>query len=464
MIRSTPVPITTPTAAFPPGFAWGAASAAFQIEGAAAVDGRKESVWDMYCRVPGAVVDGVGPDPACDHYRRSAEDVALMREIGLKAYRFSLSWPRILPNGTGAVNEAGLAFYDRLVDQLLAAGIEPWVTLFHWDYPIELFYRGGWLNPDSPRWFADYASLVARRLGDRVKRFMTFNEPQNVANLGHGSGSHAPGLKLPRREVVRVIHHILLAHGLGARALRAAAPGPIQVGHAHSGWVNMPLDAASAADRAACEANMFGCGKWHPQKYSWWNDPLVLGRYPEDGLATLGADGPPIAPGDLETIKAPLDFLGINYYGGTPIRAGAQGQPEDVAYPDDMPLVHPRRPIAPAGLYWGPRLIHSRYRLPVVVTENGFSGLDWVGHEGKVEDPGRSEWIRQHLRHIRQAISDGAEVGGYFYWSATDNLEWAEGYRQRFGLIHVDFATQQRTLKESGRFYGKVIAARGAGL
>lgn len=449
--------------AFPEGFVWGAASASFQIEGAASEDGRKESVWDMYCRKPGAIEDGETGAVACDHYHRFREDVALFKDIGLKAYRFSIAWSRVIPDGTGAVNAKGIAFYDQLVDELLAAGIDSWVTLFHWDYPMELFYRGGWLNPDSPKWFADYAETIVDALGDRVKNWMTFNEPQNVANLGHGSGTHAPGLQLPRKEIARVIHHILLAHGLSNKVLRNAGSDH-KIGHAHSGWINIPADPNSAADIAATAKNMFDCSFWHPQKFSWWNDPLQKGYYPEEGLEELGNDAPGIGPDDMAIINQPLDFMGINYYGGTCIKAGQDGEPIDIEYPPGVDTVYPKWVVQPQGLYWGPSLLHERYGRPMAITENGLPNLDWVGTDGQVHDPQRIEWIRTHLNAIHQAIQDGADVMGYFYWSATDNLEWAEGFRRRYGLIHVDFNTQKRTLKDSARWYGDVISRNGMDL
>jgi beta-glucosidase len=318
-------------AQFPKDFVWGAAAASYQIEGAAQVDERGPSVWDMYCRKPGAVWNEHTGDVACDHYHRYAEDVALMKEIGLQAYRLSIAWPRIQPEGTGKPNAKGLDFYDRLIDSLLSAGITPWITLFHWDFPLALYHRGGWLNRDSADWFADYTTHVVARLSDRVKHWMTLNEPQVYIGAGHHEGRHAPGDRLAFKEVLRAGHHTLLAHGKSVLALRAAARQPLRIGYAPVGMPKMPLDPSSAADLAAAKELMFGVRTETAWTNTWWMDPAYLGHYPEEGLRFFGANAPEVQAGDMDTIHQPLDFFGVNIYQGQYVRAGQDGQPEEVS-------------------------------------------------------------------------------------------------------------------------------------
>lgn len=448
---------------FPADFVWGAAAASYQIEGATRADGRGPSVWDMLCRRPGAIWSGHTGDVACDHYRRWAEDVELMRDLGLKGYRFSVAWTRILPSGTGRVNPKGLAFYDRLVDGLLAAGIQPWCTLFHWDYPQELYDRGGWLSPDSPKWFADYTRVVVRKLSDRVRHWMTQNEPQCYIGLGHRDGVHAPGDKLGWREVLLAAHHSMLAHGLAVRAIRAAARRPALVGAAPVGSHAIPASPA-ARDVAAAKRASFRVSKGSYWNTTWWTDPLIFGRYPEDGLQAYGADVPKHSRRDLETMQAPLDFFGANIYQSDTVRAGKGGRAEPVGRAVGHPLTAMPWPLTPDALYWGPRFFWERYKLPIVVTENGLANTDWVAVDGRVHDPQRIDYLTRYLGALRRAIRDGVPVLGYFQWSIMDNFEWAEGYAKRFGLVHVDYPTQTRTPKDSYYWYRDVIASGGASL
>jgi beta-glucosidase len=445
--------------AFPSGFVWGAAAAAYQIEGAAHEDGRGESIWDTFCTKKDAVYGGHTGDVACDHYHRWPQDVALMKELGLGAYRLSISWPRVLPAGTGAVNEPGLAFYDRLIDGLLAANITPWVTLFHWDYPHELYCRGGWLSPDSPRHFADYVQVVIDRLGDRVAHWMPLNEPQCFLGLGHWTGAHAPGLKLSRKDVLLATHHALLAHGRGVQVIRARARRTPIIGCAPVGFTRYPAT-DSPADIDAARSAMFAVdGNWNSN--SWYSDPVNLGRYPEDGLRAFGADVPKIAPGDFETMCQPLDFYGVNIYNATPVRQGPDGNPIEAARPPGHALTAYKWTIDPESLYWGPRFLFERYELPIVIAENGMSNLDWIALDGECHDPQRIDFTRRYLMALWRAIRDGVDVRGYFHWSILDNFEWHQGYRERFGLIHVDFETLQRTPKESYRWYAQLIGTHG---
>lgn len=459
-------------ASFPADFAWGAAAASYQIEGAIGAEGAGESVWDMFCRVPGKVFENHDGSVACDHYHRHAEDVALMRELGLPNYRLSISWPRILPDGTGAVNEKGLAFYDRLVDELLAAGVRPWVTLFHWDFPLALYRRGGWLNADSPHWFADYAQVVVDRLSDRVSHWFTLNEPQCYIGLGLQLGVHAPGDKLALAEVLRAGHHTLLAHGRAVQVIRARAKIPPLIGLAPASSVAIPADENNPADVAAARTAMFTTGPKSPLYWdavpcwsnAWWSDPIFLGRYPEDGLEAFGAAAPKFTAEDLRLIAQPLDFFGVNIYNGSVVRARADGAAQKLPQPAGAPMTALKWPVTPSCLYWGPRFFHERYKLPVLIAENGLSSHDWVALDGKAHDPQRIDFLHRHLRELRRAIADGVDVRGYFHWSILDNFEWAEGYKERFGLVHVDYATQKRTPKDSAFWFRDLIAQNGATL
>lgn len=448
---------------FPNGFTWGAATSSYQIEGAASEDGRGPSIWDQFCNVDGAVHSGHKGDVACDHYHRSEQDVAIMAAMGLKAYRFSVSWPRVMPTGRGPVNPQGLAFYDKLVDRLLGAGIEPWCTLFHWDLPLELHRQGGWLNAESPAWFEDYAAQIVDLLSDRVTHWMTINEPQIFVGLGYGTGVHAPGQKLHFAEQLLIGHRAMLAHGRAARVIRARAKKKAIVGWAPVGRAGIPISESPADIEAARRRSMEidAKGFWNN---TWFADAACLGRYPEDGLRLFGADVPKIAPGDMETIAAPLDFYGVNIYSGEPVRAGDKGEPVAVPRGPGFPQTAFGWTIEPDSLYWGPRFLYERYKLPIVVTENGLSCFDFPAVDGKVHDATRIDFLTRYLRSLGRAIDDGVKITGYFQWSLLDNFEWAEGYRQRFGLVYVDYQTLQRTPKDSAEWYANVIRTNGAAL
>lgn len=450
---------------FPKPFTWGAATAAYQIEGAAFEDGRGLSVWDMFCRKPGAVWNGHTGEVACDHYHRVKDDVALMKRLGLQGYRFSVSWSRVVPNGPGEVNAKGLAFYDRLVDELLGAGIQPWLTLFHWDFPYELSCRGGWLNRDSIDWFAEYAQVVAERLSDRVDHWITHNEPNFFLPLGYVAGSHAPGLKYADAEFLRAAHHVFCAHGKAVQALRAVARKPLRIGFAPAGFVKLPADGGAAAIETA-RAAMFAVTNRGHFNNAFYMDPVLSGKYPEDHLELFKDALPPIREGDMELMSQPLDFLGANIYSGATVdpRPGGTG-----AYPERReapghPLTLCAWNVVPESLYWGPRFLHERYKLPIVVTENGMSGHDWVAEDGAVHDPYRIDFLTKYLRALARASQDGVDVQGYFHWSLLDNFEWTDGYKHRFGLVHVDYASQQRTPKDSFEWYRQLIATHGNGL
>jgi beta-glucosidase len=449
---------------FPENFAWGAATASYQIEGAVAEGGRGLSVWDMLCRKPGAIWGGQTGNVACDHYHRWSEDVALMKQMGLKAYRMSVCWPRVIPGGVGRINEEGLAFYDRLVDGLLEAGVQPWLTLFHWDYPHELFCRGGWLNRDSIDWFADYTRVIVDRLGDRVKNWMTFNEPQMFLALGHVAGTHAPGMKYADAEMLRLCHHAYCAHGKAVQAIRASS-SDASVGYAPAVFVKIPPGDGAGDIELAREAMFAVTNRGHFNN-AFYMDPVLLGKYPEDHLEQFRDVLPPIQAGDMELMCQPIDFLGANIYGGTTVEPRVNGQGD---YPERKeaqghPITMMGWHTVPESLYWGPRFLAERYKLPVVITENGMSGHDWVTPDGCVHDPYRIEFTRQYLGALKRAVRDGIDVRGYFHWSLMDNFEWAEGYKQRFGLIHVDYSNQKRTLKDSAHWYAQVIRENGSNL
>jgi beta-glucosidase len=445
---------------FPSGFVWGAAAASYQIEGAAHKDGRGLSVWDTFCRKEGAIFSGHDGDVACDHYHRWREDIELMKELGLKAYRLSISWSRVLPEGVGKPNEQGLAFYDRLIDGLLEAGITPYVTLFHWDYPYSLYCRGGWLNRESVDWFAAYAKLIALRLGDRVTRWMTLNEPQCFLGLGHHDGVQAPGLKLAWMDVLRAMHHSLLAHGRAVQVLREHCVRDPIIGWAPLGEVKFPAS-NSPADIDVARARTMAADSRDLWSNTLFSDPICLGHYPEDALRAWGRDFPQFGQADMDLIYQKIDFFGLNIYRGQPVRASLDGETENVPRAPGNPINAYSWTIDPSTLYWGPKFIYERYKLPIVITENGFAGLDWVDLDGAVHDPQRIDFTRRYLAELARAIDDGVDVRGYFHWSLMDNFEWADGYRQRFGLIHVDYTTLRRTVKDSARWYADVIRNNG---
>jgi beta-glucosidase len=449
---------------FPSTFTWGAAASAYQIEGAARVDGRGPSIWDDWCRVPGNVWSDQHADIACDHYHRMEDDVRLMQRLGLRAYRFSIAWPRVMPDGRGTINEQGLDFYSRLVDALLAANITPYATLYHWDLPSALHRRGGWLNRSIAEWFADYTAAVADRLCDRVSHWMTLNEPQVFIKFGMGDGINAPGFKLPLAEQLLATHHALLAHGKGVQVLRARTKRPAKIGWAPVCVVKYPAT-SSPSDIAAARTATLGSAQRDLWNNSWFNDPVFLGEYPAHLLALYKGDVPAFDAADMATIRQPLDFLGVNIYEGQPVRAASTGQGwENAPRAVGHPLTAFRWPVEPESLYWGPRFMHERYRLPIYITENGLSSMDWPSIDGKVHDPQRIDFTRRYLLALRRACDDGVHVAGYFHWSLLDNFEWAAGYRERFGLVYVDYPTQKRTPKDSAYWYGKVIETNGASL
>jgi beta-glucosidase len=428
-------------------FVWGAATAAYQIEGAVHEDGRGESVWDRFCATPGKVRNGDTGAVACDFYHRYRDDIALMRELGLDAFRFSIAWPRILPAGRGAVNQAGLDFYDRLVDELLANGITPFPTLFHWDTPQALEDEGGWRSRATAEAFVEYASIVAERLGDRVTHWTTHNEPWVVAWIGHSWGQHAPG-GTSEADAIAVGHHLLLSHGWAVEALRSIVPD------ASLGIVlnleHVDARSDSDADRAAA-VQMDGTAN------RWFLDPLFRRSYPAD---LVDRYRPPVHDGDLDAIATPIDFLGVNYYFRFVVEAGTNGSGPNVVHDAAWERTDMGWEIYPEGLYRVLTRVAREYEPPAIyVTENGAAFGDVRVHDGGVHDPERAAYIESHVDAVRRAAEDGAPVQGYFVWSLFDNFEWGHGYSKRFGIVYVDYPTQERVRKDSFHRYRRLIAA-----
>lgn len=436
-------------------FIWGTATAAYQIEGAYCEDGRGLSVWDTFCKEEGKVFDGHNGDVACDHYHRYKEDIKLLKKLGIDAYRFSISWTRILPDGTGRVNAKGIEFYSNLIDELIENGITPYATLFHWDYPNELFNKNGWLNPDSSEWFEEYTTVVAKAFGDKLKNYFTLNEPQCFIDLGYNKGIHAPGLKLSRKELLLMSHNVLLAHGKSVKILRELVPG-CSIGYAPTGTFYYPETPSEENIKAARMATFNLDPKDFLFSVSFWSDPIVLGKYTDGAIDAFGDDMPPIGQNDMETICQPIDFYGQNIYFSTPV----------VADGDSFKVVnrsqgHTRTangwPVTPQCLYWAPKFIYEKYKTPIIVTENGLSCHDTISLDGHVHDYDRIDYLLRHLKELSKAASDGVDIKGYFHWSFMDNFEWADGYRERFGLVYVDYGTLERIPKESFWRYMDII-------
>jgi beta-glucosidase len=438
-------------------FTWGAITAAYQIEGAWNADGKGPSIWDTFVRQPGKIERGETADVAADHYHRYPEDIALMQQLGLKAYCFSLSWPRLLPEGVGKPNPAGLGFYDRLVDALLAKGITPYVMLYHWDLPQALQDKGGWGERATVEAFGEYARLAARRLGDRIPFWVTHNEPMVSALAGHFLGEHAPGLQDPML-AFRAVHHMLLSHGQAVQILRTELPSQAQIG--------LILNITPVYPATDTEEDRQAARRYDGVANRLFLDPVLRGEYPADMLDLFGGLFPEPQPGDLQSISAPLDFIGLNYY----MRAVMRNDPDD-------PLLHTAQvypveseysqmwEIYPPGMYDMLTRVQADYGpKQVYITENGVCVPDGVDFDGRVRDERRIRYLRDHLAQVQRAIQSGVPIKGYFHWTLMDNFEWTFGYRMRFGLVHVDFATQKRIIKDSGHWYTRVIRENGLNL
>ncbi len=437
---------------FPPGFLWGAATAAYQVEGAVNEGGRGQTIWDTFSHASGTTFNGDTGDIADDFYHLFPSDIQLMKELGLKTFRFSVAWSRIFPEGTGKANQAGIDFYNRLVDALMAADIAPYCTMYHWDLPQALQDRGGWENRDTAKAFADYASFTSSFLSDRVKHFMTMNEMRSFVELGYGRGVHAPGLRLDAKRLAQLTHYVVLAHGLSIQAIRAHSKAPIQVGIADNVQGCTPVietsDHIDAARRAMREENAM------------FLTVLQEGRYTDSYLRRLGTSAPRFTAEEMEIIKTPMDFVGLNVYQPTYVRADkSKDGYEIVANPSSFPHMDSAWLfVGPEVLYWVPKLVHDLWNVKAIyITENGASSDDQIARDGQIYDSDRIMYLRNCMTQLRRATSETIPVKGYFLWSLLDNFEWADGYKKRFGIVYVDFKTQKRIPKLSAAYYKDVI-------
>lgn len=439
-------------------FLWGAASAAHQIEGAYLEDGKGMGIWDTFEQETGYIIRNENGNVACDHYHRYREDVAIMKELGLKSYRFSVSWPRVMPEGHGNVNEKGLQFYIDLVNELTEAGIEPMVTLFHWNLPTAIYELGGWENPQVVDWFEQYTDVVTTALGKKVKYWMTFNEPQLFIGAGLNAGVFAPFEKKSTEALMRISKNVYLAHGKAVRIIRKNCQNSI-VGMAPTGEIVIPRDMNAESIERARKLSFSMKKESFTSSITWWSDPIFFGKIPEDAQAIFGECLPVLTEEEWEIVTEPLDFYGFNIYQGL----------EDLDSTEEYgPYAYPGSPktsmdwnVTPEVLYWSCRFLYERYGKPIMITENGMSSFDWVSLDGKVHDPNRIDFLHRYLRSIKDAVSEGIPVLGYQYWSIMDNFEWINGYDKRFGLVYVDYRTQKRTIKDSACWYRDVIATNG---
>lgn len=485
--------------AFKDGFIWGAGTSSYQIEGAAFEDGKGMNLWDAFAGYGDTILNGETGAVACDHYHRFREDVALMKKLGIKAYRFSINWPRVLPKGVGEVSKKGLKFYSDLVDELIEAGIEPMVTLFHWEYPYELYRQGGWLNDNSSDWFLEYTKVVVDALSDRVTHWMTLNEPQCELGNGYGNGKHAPFQQRQPRDLLIMGHNMILSHGKAADYIRHNAKKPAKIGWCPTGPVTCPKvepadcvagvngkhdsrgvsfnegnndpvtgakmtqnypkptpEAIEAARKASYATN----GAFFTHSTSYWCDPVFLGKYPDTLIEDFGDLVPKFTEEEWKLVTTKLDFFGYNVY----FESGWARQGES-QYPANRwmsaPLTNIGWPVNPEVMYWSAKFHYERYGLPLFITENGMASHDWISEDGKVHDSYRIDYTARFLRQLDRAGSEGVELYGYMHWSVMDNFEWAWGYTMRFGLIYVDFNTQQRVLKDSANWYREVCESNG---
>ncbi len=444
---------------FPKDFLWGVACASYQCEGAWDEDGKGRSIWDDFCHDPDAahIRSGDTGDTACDVYHRYREDIALMKALGIRAYRFSVSWPRVIPDSDGEVNEAGLRFYDELVDELLKNGIEPLITLYHWDLPSALQDRGGWLNRDIVAAFGRYAELVAQRFRGRVKRFMTINEPQCVTILGYGSGLHAPGWKLGDEKLAQIFHTLALAHSEAQRRIKAVAGEQTKVGIVPCGRLCYPHEDTPENREAAYRASFdLSRDRWG-FTFNIILDSLILRRIDDSAPEAVRRFAASIPAADWERMETP-DFIGINVYHGDEVDAAGDPVRRCAGYP----LTAAKWPVTPEVMHYAPLNLYRRYGLPMLITENGQSCNDRIFLDGNVHDPDRIDFLHRYLTQLHKALEEGAPVEGYLQWSFLDNFEWSEGYDERFGIVYVDFPTQRRIPKDSARWYRRIIESDGA--
>ena len=443
-------------------FVWGVASSAYQVEGRDPEDGCGRNIWDTFTE-EGRILDGKNAYTACDHMHRYKEDYKLMKLLGIKAYRFSMSWARILPEGTGRVNEKAIAMYRDMILSMKENGIEPYITMYHWEFPQALQDKGGWLNEDVIQWFGEYAKVVAENFSDICEYFITLNEPECFVGLGHLSGVHAPGVKLPYKDVFQIAHNALRAHGQAVINLRKYACRPIKVGYAPTCGMAYPAT-DSPEDIEAARKTLFGfhqpMDNW-TWNVAWFNDPVFLGKYPEEGLKKFAEYLPEITDEDMKLISQPLDFMGQNIYNGYMMRQGENGEPEYVDREAGAAKTAAGWPVTPECFYYGVKFLYERYHLPLYITENGMSCHDDVSLDGRVHDPNRQNFLDLYISALQRANDDGADVRGYFLWTFLDNFEWDKGYTERFGIVYVDFKTQKRIVKDSAFWYQKIIESNG---
>jgi beta-glucosidase len=445
---------------FPNGFVWGAASASYQVEGASKQDGRGASVWDTFSHTPGKTFGGHTGDEACDAYHRYPEDIAILSRLGIPHYRFSIAWPRIFPDGR-TLRARGFDYYDRLVDFCLESGVTPWITLFHWDTPQALEDAGGWHSRETAELAGLYAAAVAEHFKNRVKHYFTLNEPQCFIGLGYETGLHAPGKTLEPADLFICWHNAMLAHGLMAKAVRSSA-ADVQIGIASAGQIAFP-HSKSQDDVSAAKRATFSTSAYAPSvlfTHQAFLDPILLERYPDEPFFTGGS----FNPADFSLIHQPIDFVGLNCYSGVEAAAGEDGETVIVPPYRGYPRTALKWPVTPEILRYGPLWTCERYHLPVYITENGLSCNDRIFLDDRVHDPERVDFLHRYLCELRKACADGADVRGYFHWSLTDNFEWSNGYKERFGLVYVDYPTQRRILKDSAFWYAGVVKTNGAEL
>lgn len=444
-------------------FVWGVASSAYQIEGTDDEIGCGAMIWDKFIK-DGGTADGLGAEVTCDHIHRYKDDYKLMNLLSIKANRFSISWSRLIPDGIGEVNKKAVALYRDMILEMKKNGVEPYLTMYHWEFPQALQDKGGWLNEEVIQWFGYYAKVVSENFSDICENFITLNEPECFVGIGHLSGWHAPGLKLSQKEVFLIAHNALRAHGQAVINLRKYAVRPIKVGYAPTCGMAYPYDPSKPEDIEAAKKVLFGfyepMDNW-TWNVAWFNDPVFLGKYPENGIEKFKEFLPEITKEDMELISQPLDFMGQNIYNGYFVAAAEDGEPVFVKRKPGYDMTFAKWPVTPDCIYWGLKFISERYKMPIYVTENGMSCHDAVSLDGKVHDPNRQDFLDRYLSKIQQVNDEGADIRGYFLWTFLDNFEWDKGYTERFGIVHVDFETQKRTVKDTAFWYKDVIESNG---
>ena len=444
-------------------FVWGTASSAYQIEGATFENSKGLNIWDVFSHEDGNIFQNHNGDIACDHFHRVDDDVALMVKMGLKAYRFSIAWARILPNGVGEISQKGIEFYNYLINKLIENNIQPYLTLYHWDLPYALQCKGGWQNPEIANWFGEYAKVVALNFSDRVQNFITINEPQIITGLGYGNGTHAPGFKLPASAIMPICHNILMAHGMAVKTLREYSKKEIKVGISMATTPIIP-EKGDTTKYDICEVNAQFPIEGFMFSDSIWLDPIFFGEYPDHIKNTFSDVVCHFTKEQMELINQPIDFIGTNIYTGKYTVKTIDGKIQLAKNKIGYSKTSFNWVITPEALYWGPKLLFDRYKKPIYITENGMACHDTISLDGKVHDPNRIDYINRYLLEMKKAVDEGIEVDGYFAWSFCDNFEWGEGYNERFGLVYIDYETQERIIKDSGCWYKEVIDTNGENL